>query len=297
MLSVRHVSLRRPWLAAKFGSRGDIPCSTRTSPAYARPFGKGYVFGNGRTAVGRRNDALSDHRCAPARESARRTARRGLGSDVHGIQPSCRAGSCLLYTSGHDAWAAVELEDADDVRVLAGVMERPDLVPSTFDDALRLAPQVEEALGSWAMSRTPMQVSIILQHAGLAVAPVQSTEDLWRDPQLRARGAFVEIDHPDIGLLEQPQSPDRMTLTPGHVRGRSRRLGEDTFAAVSYTHLFVANDELRAAARGHLAVPQRLRRHRRAFGPSLGGIREVARQPRRTSGPDVFGPSNACCAF
>ena len=36
----------------------------RTSPAYARPFGKGYVFGNGRTAVGRRDDALSDHRFA-----------------------------------------------------------------------------------------------------------------------------------------------------------------------------------------------------------------------------------------
>ena len=64
MLSVRRVSLRRPWLAAKFRSLGDVPCSMRTSPAYARPFGKGYVFGNGRTAVGRRNDALSDHRCA-----------------------------------------------------------------------------------------------------------------------------------------------------------------------------------------------------------------------------------------
>ena len=140
--------------------------------------------------------------------------------------------STVVRCTGHDAWAAVELEDADDVRVLAGVMERPDLVPSTLDDALRLAPQVEEALGSWAMSRTPMQVSIILQHAGLAVAPVQNTEDLWRDPQLRARDAFVEIDHPDIGLLEQPQSPDRMSRTPGHVRGRSRRLGEDTFAVL-----------------------------------------------------------------
>lgn len=64
MLSVRRVSLRRPWLAAKFRSRGDIPCSTRTSPAYARPFGKGYVFGNGRTAVLRRDDAPSDHRFA-----------------------------------------------------------------------------------------------------------------------------------------------------------------------------------------------------------------------------------------
>ena len=64
MLSVRHDSLRRPWLAAKFGSRGDIPCSTRTSSAYARPFGKGCVFGNVRTAVGRRDDALSDHRFA-----------------------------------------------------------------------------------------------------------------------------------------------------------------------------------------------------------------------------------------
>jgi hypothetical protein len=64
VLSVRRVSLRRPWLAAKFRSRGDIPCSTRTSPAYARPFGKGYVFGNGRTAVIRRDDAPSDHRFA-----------------------------------------------------------------------------------------------------------------------------------------------------------------------------------------------------------------------------------------
>jgi len=40
------------------------------------------------------------------------------------------------------------------------------------------------------------------------------------------------VDHPDVGLLEQPQSPDRMNVTPGHVRGRSRRLGEDTFAVL-----------------------------------------------------------------
>jgi crotonobetainyl-CoA:carnitine CoA-transferase CaiB-like acyl-CoA transferase len=73
-----------------------------------------------------------------------------------------------------------------------------------------------------------MQVSVVLQQAGLAAAPVQNTEDLWRDPQLRTRNAFVEVDHPDVGLLEQPQSPDRMSMTPGHVRGRSRRLGEDT---------------------------------------------------------------------
>jgi hypothetical protein len=91
VLSVRHVSLRRPWLAAKFGSRGDIPCSTRTSPAYARPFGKGYVFGNGRTAVGRRDDALSDHRFALLQNRLG-----GQPEEVSGqtfTAPSFRAGS------------------------------------------------------------------------------------------------------------------------------------------------------------------------------------------------------------
>jgi crotonobetainyl-CoA:carnitine CoA-transferase CaiB-like acyl-CoA transferase len=136
--------------------------------------------------------------------------------------------STVVQCAGHDAWAAVELEDLDDLRTLAHVLARPEFAVSIIADARARAAEVCDALREWAAQRTPMQVSLVLQQAGLAAAPVQNTEDLWRDPQLRTRNAFAEVDHPDVGLLEQPQSPDRMSMTPGHVRGRSRRLGEDT---------------------------------------------------------------------
>jgi len=135
--------------------------------------------------------------------------------------------SAVVRCAGTDAWAAIEIEDLDDLRLLAALLERPDLTAdegggvSVIDDA-------RSALADWARSRTPLQTAFALQRAGIAAAPVQSTEDLWRDPQLRERGAFVEVDHPDLGSVEYPQSPDRMSVTPGQIRGRARRLGEDT---------------------------------------------------------------------
>ena len=45
-------------------------------------------------------------------------------------------------------------------------------------------------------TRTPYQAAHLLQRAGVAAAPVQDASDLARDPQLRARGFIVEIDHP-----------------------------------------------------------------------------------------------------
>ena len=71
-------------------------------------------------------------------------------------------------------------------------------------------------------------MAIRLQKVGLAAAPVQDSEDLWRDAQLRSRGCYVEVFHPDIGSIEYPASPDRLSKTPGRVQRRAPRLGEHT---------------------------------------------------------------------
>jgi crotonobetainyl-CoA:carnitine CoA-transferase CaiB-like acyl-CoA transferase len=136
--------------------------------------------------------------------------------------------SAVVRCSGADAWAAVELEDLDDWWALCLVLERPELTAATENEARGSVAELTEALAAWANSLSSYQVSLKLQAAGLAVAPVQNGEDLWRDPQLRARAAFVEVVHPDLGTIEHPQSPDYMSVTPGRVTGRSRRLGEDT---------------------------------------------------------------------
>jgi len=137
--------------------------------------------------------------------------------------------SGVVRCAGADAWAAIELEDARDWHVLCEYLGRDDLdrhglpvAPPPDREALR------DAVEQWAAPLTPLQVTHKLQKIGLAAAPVQNSEDLWRDAQHRARGAFVEIAHPDIGPVEYPDTPSRLSRTPGRVVSRGARLGEHT---------------------------------------------------------------------
>ena len=140
--------------------------------------------------------------------------------------------SDVVRCAGDDAWAAVELENVADWNVLCNVLDQPELAVADAGDAAGRLTPLRAALAAWAAPLTPHQVALKLQAAGLAAAPVQNLEDLWRDPQLRANDAFVEVDQPDVGSLEQLQSPDRMSVTPGRVVGRSPRLGEHTRAVI-----------------------------------------------------------------
>lgn len=142
--------------------------------------------------------------------------------------------STVVACAGDDRWAAIELEDVADWNTLCQVLERVDLRLGDGErpDQRGTAP-LRHALERWASTLTPHQVALKLQHAGLAAAPVANTEDLWRDPQMRSRGGYVEIDHPDLGTIEYPQSPDRAELTPGRVRRPGPRLGEHSSAVVT----------------------------------------------------------------
>ena len=67
-----------------------------------------------------------------------------------------------------------------------------------------------------------------LQRAGLAAGVVQSSEDLWRDPQLWARQFVEPHAHPDLGTHYYGASPYRLNRTPGRVGMVAGRLGADT---------------------------------------------------------------------
>ncbi len=141
-----------------------------------------------------------------------------------------------------DAWVAIELEDEADWETMCDCLERDDLrlddlrLDDLRLDDLRLDDRphpdaiqaLREAVSAWVRTLTPFQVTHTLQSAGLAAAPVQDSEDLWRDAQHRSRGCFVDVWHPDIGLVEYPGPPDRLSKTPGHVVRRGSRMGEHT---------------------------------------------------------------------
>jgi formyl-CoA transferase len=127
---------------------------------------------------------------------------------------------------------ALELEDARDWETLCRHLHREDLAVAGQADASWPRAALSAAIASWAGTLTPFQAAFQLQRVGLAVGPVQDSEDVWRDVQFRTRGCFVEVDHPDIGPVEYPGVPARLSRTPGRVRSRGPRLGEHTAAVL-----------------------------------------------------------------
>jgi crotonobetainyl-CoA:carnitine CoA-transferase CaiB-like acyl-CoA transferase len=145
--------------------------------------------------------------------------------------PNEVAGSLLVGVypaQGHDRWLAIELEDVDDWNVLAEFLELPELRIDAPDEADAHRAALDGAVAAWAAQHSPHAASHVLQQAGLAAGAVQDSEDIVRDPQLRTRQDVIEIDHPDLGPIEYPQSPDRLSRTPGRVKNPGPRLGQDT---------------------------------------------------------------------
>ena len=58
-----------------------------------------------------------------------------------------------------------------------------------------------ERIAAWTADKNDAKLSERLQGQGVAAAPVLNVGDLLSDPHYRARGTFVEVDHP-LGYRE-----------------------------------------------------------------------------------------------
>jgi crotonobetainyl-CoA:carnitine CoA-transferase CaiB-like acyl-CoA transferase len=67
-----------------------------------------------------------------------------------------------------------------------------------------------------------------LEAAGIPCGPINNYAEAFVDPQIRARGMVVEIDHPTLGRVRTPGSPIKMSETPPVVERPAPLLGEHT---------------------------------------------------------------------
>jgi formyl-CoA transferase len=64
--------------------------------------------------------------------------------------------------------------------------------------------------------------------AGVPCGPINDYAEAFADPQIRARGMVVEMDHPTLGHVRTTGSPIKMSETPPRVGRRAPLLGEHT---------------------------------------------------------------------
>ena len=99
----------------------------------------------------------------------------------------------------------------------------------------------EEFLGSiwypWIMERTRREIVEACQKERVMSAPVNTTEDLLKEPQFLERGFWAEADHPVVGRLTYPGRPVLCEELLWDIRRPAPLLGEhneEVYASLGY---------------------------------------------------------------
>lgn len=86
--------------------------------------------------------------------------------------------------------------------------------------------EVVGLIQAWTLARTKAEVVETLADAGVPAAPVNNVAEMVADPQVQARGMFVEFDHPTYGPLQLTGTPLKLSETPGRIERLAPLPGE-----------------------------------------------------------------------
>lgn len=85
----------------------------------------------------------------------------------------------VFACAGDDEWCVIDARDADEQARLAAVLDGTDVA-------------------DWAAKRSPLEVTQLLQAAGVPAGPMMRLPEQLTDPQLKARESFTTMTHPHL---------------------------------------------------------------------------------------------------
>lgn len=150
--------------------------------------------------------------------------------------------------AGEERWCTIACETEAEWQALRRVMgepgwcRRPEF--ATAESRKRHEGELDRLISQWTSTQEPFVLMRRLQSAGVPAGVVQSCADLHQDPQLRAREAFVWLEHPAMGRSPYEAWAFRCTASPGRLRP-APCLGEHTEAVLAEI-LGMTPDEVRS---------------------------------------------------
>ena len=143
---------------------------------------------------------------------------------------------------GADHWLALGIHSDEEFNLLTELLGKPDLATDPRFSDMKSRKKNEAELNSiieeWTSARDRDWMVRQFCEAGLIAAPSRDARDLYADAHLKARGAFVKVDHPELGELEMVGSPWQMSDYEMPVQ-HAPLLGEHTdeiLRGLKYTH-------------------------------------------------------------
>ena len=139
----------------------------------------------------------------------------------HGVYPC----------AGDDRWLAITVFSDDDWTRFAHALGDPEWTTRLGTRAARIehSAELDALVAAWTRTRVAEEAMAVLQTAGVAAGVVANAEDgCARDPQLAARGHFVDVPTPEGRTVRIDGPPFVLSETPARVGGPGPLLGEHT---------------------------------------------------------------------
>jgi len=114
---------------------------------------------------------------------------------------------------GTERWCVIGVFNEVEWEALCQVLGQPAWTKeekfSTLPRRKKRAEELDILLREWTSKRSPEELVVLLQKAGVPAGVVQNAEDLANDPQLLEREFFVHLKHPTLGDTISDGSPIR----------------------------------------------------------------------------------------
>jgi crotonobetainyl-CoA:carnitine CoA-transferase CaiB-like acyl-CoA transferase len=136
----------------------------------------------------------------------------------------------VYAAAGVERYVAIETRTPEQWRALCA--EVPDLAGLGGDDLpMRIARrgEIDAALAAWCAERDAFELAERLREAGVPAYAVLRATDFHADPQLAARGFFIELDHPVLGRMLFDGPVTTFSRTPARARHAGAPIGQHTF--------------------------------------------------------------------
>ncbi len=134
--------------------------------------------------------------------------------------------------AGEDEWCAIAVRSDAEWQALCRIMGLPTLGAdpdyATLPARKAREDAVETLVAAWTAKHDKRAVMDRLQAAGIPAGYVAKSPDLFSDPQLRHRRAFVALPHAEVGEHRVNTLPFRLSALPVEPRSSGPLLGEHT---------------------------------------------------------------------
>ncbi len=141
----------------------------------------------------------------------------------------------VYAAAGVERYVAIAVEmpaQWDALRAAAG-LEACAPAGASLADRIAARDAINAALGGWCATQDARAIEERLAVAGVPASVCQRPSDLYRDPQLAARGFFVTLDHPEMGPTPYDGLVTHFSAKREMLHGPAPLLGQHTHQVLS----------------------------------------------------------------